>query len=157
MNETRTVCFTGHRHIEAEERGRLKKALEQEVERQILNGAAVFRTGGALGFDTLAALVVLKLRKQYPHIRLELILPCPTQTLNWAPADVELYHKIRRHADSFRYVSDFYYNGLLQLRNQQLVDGSQVCIAYLKSSHGGGTAYTCALALRSGLQFVNLN
>ena len=156
MNEKRTVCFTGHRYIEATERARLKTVLEQEVERQILCGAEVFRAGGALGFDTMAALAVLKLRKKYPHVRLELILPCPTQTLNWHHADVELYHKIRIHADAYRYVSDSYYHGLLQLRNHQLVDGSHVCIAYLRSSHGGGTAYTCALALRSGLEFVNL-
>ena len=157
MAQKRTVCFTGHRHIDTADRQELCTLLEREIQRQVGNGAEIFRTGGALGFDTLAALAVLKLKRTHPQIRLELILPCPTQTQNWALQDVTLYDQIRRKADSFRYLSNTYFNGLLQLRNHQLVEGADVCIAYLKSSHGGGTAYTSALAIRSGLEYINLS
>ena len=151
----KTVCFTGHRQILSEEIRELIPLLESEIEAQILAGAEVFRAGGALGFDTLAALAVLKMRKKYPSIRLELILPCPTQTQGWAPSDVRRYKKIQERADSYCYISEFYYNGVLQQRNNRLVDGSDVCIAYLKHSTGG-SAYTSARAIRQGLDFVNL-
>ena len=156
MKSNRIVCFTGHRHIDYYDREDLMISLEIEIERRIQKGAEIFRAGGALGFDTMAALAVLKLKTKYPHIRLELILPCPSQTQNWASADVKRYKEILRRADSYLYVSDTYFNGLLQLRNNRLVEGADVCIAYLKHSQGGGSAYTSALAIRSGLEYVNL-
>ena len=151
----KTVCFTGHRQIFFDQREALLQVLQQEIEKQISEGAEVFRAGGALGFDTLAALAVLRAKKKHPHLRLELILPCPTQTANWAAEDVRCYEKIRKKADSYRYVSEFYYDGVLQARNNQLVDGSDVCIAYLQTSRGG-SAYTSARAIRQGLDFINL-
>lgn len=150
-----TVCFTGHRQISDAEYTPLMEALRVEIEKQIRGGAMDFRTGGALGFDTMAALSVLSLRREYPDIRLHLILPCPTQTQDWSPSDIRLYEQIMEQADSARFVSSFYYNGVLQVRNRALVEGSDTCIAFLKNSHGG-TAYTSALAIKKGLEFVNL-
>ncbi len=156
MNENKIICFTGHRQIPSADRIELIRALQREVVRQIESGATVFRAGGALGFDTLAALTVLKYKKTYPHIRLELILPCPAQTQGWAESDKLLYEKILRHTDSYRYISREYFDGLLQLRNRHLVEGADVCIAYLTRSSGSGSAYTSALAIRSGLEYINL-
>ena len=152
----KTVCFTGHRTIPESDFDRLNRALLQEIQKQIQNGAITFRTGGARGFDTMAALAVLSLKKSNPHIRLSLMLPCPSQTNGWQKNDVEVYEQIKLCADEVHYAASFYYNGILQIRNRHLVNGSDVCIAYLRNSSGGGTAYTCALALREGLEFVNL-
>lgn len=153
---SKLVCFTGHRHIPDAEYDALKDLLYKTLEEQIENGATVFRTGGALGFDTLAALTVLLLRRKYPHIQLELLLPCPTQTKGWKKNDVLLYEQILEQADFHRYISTFYFNGVLQMRNRALVEGADVCIAYLTESHGGGTAFTASLALKSGLELINL-
>ncbi|MBQ9805373.1 MAG: DUF1273 family protein [Clostridia bacterium] len=153
----RTVCFTGHRHIPDEEYKTLFDSLLHLIEQQILAGAAVFRTGGALGFDTMAALAVLSLRKRFPEVRLELILPCPSQTRGWSEDDTVLYEQIKAQADKVQYVSTGYYKGVLQQRNRALVEGSDVCVAYLRNSSGGGTAYTAALALKQGLELINLH
>ncbi len=152
----KTVCYTGHRTISEAEYQPLYNLLLKETERQIERGAVFFRTGGARGFDTMAALAVLSLRKCHPHIQLQLYLPCPTQTQGWAQNDIALYEQILRQADGHRYISPFYYNGILQQRNRAMIDGSDVCIAYLKSSFGGGTAYTSALAIKKGLEYINL-
>jgi hypothetical protein len=40
-------------------------------------------------------------------------------------------------------------------RDRRLVQGSDVCVAFLTQSKGG-TAYTVAQALKGGLEFVNL-
>lgn len=152
----KTVCFTGHRQISNADYPQLEEALHRAVEDQIKNGATHFRTGGALGFDTLAALCVLSLRKRYPEIRLELILPYPDQPVGWRENDALLYRQILSQADSHRYIAQAYYHGLLQQRNRALVEDADVCIAYLCNSHGGGTAYTAALALKKGLEFLNL-
>ena len=150
------VCFTGHREIPTGERDALLQLLDDAVERQIQSGADRFRAGGAMGFDTYAALCILKKRRRYPHIALELVLPCPTQTKGWSDADIRLYEQILRDADRYRYISTGYYNGVMQMRNLALIEGADVCIAYLRSSHGGGAAFTAACALRHGLDLINL-
>ncbi len=149
-----TVCFTGHREINTRIRAALAKTLKKEIEKLIARGADCFRAGGALGFDTLAALTVLSLKKRHPHIRLELVLPCPTQADLWPREDREIYQKILSRADAVSYVSSFYYNGVLLRRNDRLVEGSDICVAYLTSSHGG-TAYTYVQALQKGLEIIN--
>lgn len=156
MEAEKTVCFTGHRSLTSEEKRNLKNALKETLEKCYETGARCFRCGGALGFDTLAAIAVLNLQRDHPDIRLELVLPCPQQSERWNQSDVNLYEEIKQSADLVTYISDTYYSGVLQLRNRKLVDGSDICIAYLKNSHGGGTAFTCAYAIRSGLEFINL-
>lgn len=150
------LCFTGHREIPSTEYSMLRDRLCEVLEEKIAQGYTCFRAGGAVGFDTLAALTVLLLRKKYPHIRLELILPCPSQTRGWSENDEMLYRQIQAQADSYRYVSENYYRGVLQVRNRALVEGAHTCVAYLRTSQGGGTAYTAALALKKGLEFINL-
>ncbi len=152
----RTVAFTGHRDLSPQARTQLPALLDVLLEEEIAAGAVHFRTGGALGFDTLAALRVLAARERHPHIRLHLMLPCPTQTNGWAPEDIALYQSIFRAADSYRYAAPFYYNGVLQARNRMLVEGCDLCVAYLCTSHGGGAAYTAALALQNGAALINL-
>lgn len=152
----RTVCFTGHRQIPPEEYKYLQTVLWQELEHQFRMGARIFRCGGALGFDTMAAEAVLILRQKAPFAELELILPCPTQAESWREPDRKRYMEILSQANRIRYTGAAYYHGILQMRNRQLVEGADVCIAYLRNSHGGGAAYTSALALRSGLEYINL-
>ena len=152
----KTVCFTGHRDIPTDALERLLPLLNATVEAQIQAGATLFRTGGAIGFDTHAARSVLRLRQRYPHVALELVLPCPTQTRGWSEEDIRLYRQILQEADHHRYISTGYFNGVMQMRNLALVEGADVCIAYLRNSHGGGAAFTAAAALRQGLELINL-
>lgn len=153
--QERTVCFTGHRQIGAEHMMALPALLKQEIQKQVKAGAVNFRTGGAIGFDTLAALCVLEQKKQYPHIRLELMLPCRDQDAAWSEQDRHAYRFVLEHADSVSYVRDRYCEGCMLERDRRLVEGSDVCIAFLTKSKGG-TAYTAAYALKNGLEFVNL-
>lgn len=152
----KTVCFTGHRSIPESDFVRLNKALLEQIQKQIELGAAVFRTGGAQGFDTMAALAVLSQKIQHPHIQLHLILPCPMQTKGWNENDTTLYEQIASRADKIEYVSPNYFKGVLQLRNRRLVEDADVCIAYLRATGGGGTGYTSALAVKQELEYINL-
>lgn len=108
-----------------------------------------------MGFDTLAAQAVLKLREEYPQIRLILVLPCKEQTRGWPAADVDIYNEILHQADKVVYTAEHYYRGCMFKRNRHLVDNSSVCICYLTSDHGG-TAYTVRYAQSQQLKIVNL-
>ena len=150
------VCFTGHRNIAHAVAMRLPSLLDRVLVGLCEQGATVFRTGGAIGFDTVAALKVLELKERYPHIRLELILPCRNQTEYWEETAVRTYRDILEHADSHRYLFDSYVDGCMQERDRRLVDGSDICVAYCNRSRGG-TAYTFAYALRAGVEVINLH
>ncbi len=153
---TLTVCFTGHRQITNADAVKLPGLLEQVLTGLVERGATVFRAGGAVGFDTVAALKVLDLKERYPHIRLELILPCRNQTEFWEEAAVRTYRYVLEHADSVRFLFDTYFDGCMLERDRRLVEGSDVCVAYCKRSRGG-TAYTFMHALRAGVEVINLN
>ncbi len=153
--EIKTVCFTGHRDIPRDHAFALPRVLERELLDLIERGATVFRTGGAMGFDTVAALKVLELREIYPQIELELILPCRNQTERWSDADVRTYNHVLSRADRHKYLMETYVSGCMQERNRQLVQGSDVCVAYCYRNRGG-TLYTMSYALKQGVEVINL-
>lgn len=150
-----TCCFTGHRNIPENEYGVILAGLEKAVVDLILKGVRFFGTGGALGFDTMAAQTVLKLKNQYPHIYLILVLPCRTQTKGWKEADRRIYEHILSKADKVVYIADEYERGCMQRRNRHLVDNSAYCICY-QTKETGGTAYTVRYAQQKGLRLIRL-
>lgn len=154
--DIRVVCFTGHRSIPGEDAERLTELLEDTIVELCERGATVFRAGGAMGFDTMAALKVLDVKERYPEIRLELILPCRNQTERWDSVSRRAYRYVLQRADSHRFLFDTYFEGCMLERDRRLVDGSDVCVAYCARSQGG-TAYTFSYALRAGVEVINLN
>lgn len=151
-----TVCFTGHRQIAYSAAVRIPSLLDEVLTELCERGATTFRAGGAIGFDTVAALKVLELKERYPHIRLELILPCRNQTEYWEETAVRTYQYILKRADSHLFLFDTYFDGCMLERDRRLVEGSDVCVAYCNRSRGG-TAYTFTQALRAGLEVINLH
>ena len=150
------VCFTGHRQIPRDAAFRLPALLDRVLDDLVERGAVTFRTGGAIGFDTVAALKVLELKERHPHVRLELILPCRNQTEYWEETAVRTYRYILERADEKNFLFDAYFDGCMLERDRRLVEGSDVCVAYCTRSRGG-TAYTFAHALRKGLEVINLH
>ena len=155
MGKDLTVCFTGHRNIPRNHAAVLSSVLESEIVEQIKAGARIFKAGGAIGFDTVAALKVLELKDQYPEIELHLYLPCKDQTRGWNEVCVRTYNYCLEHADKVIYISEKYYSGCMYERDRKLVDGSDVCIAYCTQTHGG-TYYTCSHAKKNGVELINI-
>lgn len=156
MEEEKLICcFTGHRKIPAEHLRQLPDLLDQTLERLIRRNIVVFRTGGAIGFDTLAALKVLEKKEQYPNIRLHLFLPCRDQDKGWSSINRSVYDEILSCTDEICYIQDRYSRGCMQERNRKLVDGSHCCVAYC-TSEKGGSAYTLQYAKKKNLRIINL-
>jgi uncharacterized phage-like protein YoqJ len=116
-----------------------------------------FYAGGAIGLDTLASLVVLDVKKQYPDIRLNLVLPCNGQESKWTQEQKAIYSEIKERADSIRILSPFFYNGCMQVRNRGMLLCSDLCIAYLRAgTSGGGSLNTVIQATKMGITVINL-
>jgi len=133
----------------------IKSKLKNTIIDLIGDGVIYYGAGGALGFDTLAALTVLELKQQYPQIKLILVLPCKNQTRNWQQSDIEVYENIKSQADKVVFTSEMYYNGCMLKRNKHMVDNSGYCICY-KTRDTGGTAYTVKYATEKQLNIINL-
>ena len=70
-----TCCFTGHRKIPHEQFAHIQKQLKETIQELIQKGVIYYGAGGALGFDTLAARTVLKMKEDYPSKEVQDELP----------------------------------------------------------------------------------
>ena len=140
--KSKTCCFTGHRVMSDQEKQIAAVRLRQVIAELVKEGVVYYGAGGALGFDTLAAQTVLEMKKEYPQVRLILVLPCEDQT-------------IKARCDKVVYVSRRYTPDCMYKRNRHLVEHSGTCICYLKNDTGG-TAYTVGYGRRKEIQIINL-
>ena len=155
LDRITSVCFTGHRDIDKNSAYFIPSALKATVRTLIELGATTFLCGGAVGFDTIAALCIIELKEEYPDIRLHLVLPCKNQTRMWNETSRTIYDMILKRADRVEYLHESYTQNCMHDRNRRLVDLADVCIAYCVHS-GGGTAYTMSYALKCNKQLINI-
>jgi uncharacterized phage-like protein YoqJ len=148
-------CFTGHRVIPFGKRAALSAILDRRIAALFDVGFTEFRAGGALGFDTLAAERVLFFKQTHPECHLHLLLPCRDHDKSWSAHDRAVLQEIVQKADSVRILSEYYRPDCMHARNRALVEGSDLCLAYLTKNRGG-TLYTCSYALKNGVRLINL-
>jgi len=72
----------------------------------INEGVRYFYAGGNLGFDMMAALTVLNLKKRFPHIKLILALPYEDRTKCWREENQKIRSHILKQADMVAYLSE---------------------------------------------------
>ncbi len=153
---SKICCFTGHRKCTTLSQKEITTKLESKLVELIENESFTdFRTGGAKGFDSLAAIAVLNLKKKYPNIKLHLLLPCKGQERYFSPIEKKLYYFTLENADSVTYIQERYSEGVMFARNRALVDGADLCIAYLEKLEGG-TYQTVNYARKSRVNTINL-
>ena len=150
-----SCSFTGHRVIEKDDYYKVMFLLQKIVEEKIKEGYKIFCSGGALGFDTLAAMTVLKLKETYPDIQLHLYLPCMDQAEKWPKDAQEKYEYIKQQANLISYAVQIHTPECMHQRNRSLIDKSSVCIAYCKQEKGG-TAYTVNYAKEKNIPVINI-
>ena len=152
-----TCCFTGHRNISKYNLEKLKAELENAIEQLISYGVINFEAGGALGFDTIAALTVLKVKEKIPQIKLILVLPCRNQADKWNESDVETYEYIKSQSDKYFYTSENYNKGCMLKRNRYMVDHAEYVISAWDGRKSGGTYATVNYARKLNRKIINLN
>ena len=148
-------CFTGHRKIKESSIKFILTKLKRELEDLIASGVDTFISGGACGFDTICASMVLTLREQGHGIKLIMALPCEDQDRYWKGKEKALYRDILSEADDIIYVSQKYHAGCMHERNRFMVNNSNHCICYLEKVDSG-TAYTVKYAMNKNITVNNL-
>lgn len=124
------------------------KHLENAVRELIGEGFDYFISGGAIGADQDFAEIVIKLKKYYPHIRLEIAVPCPEQDLKWCDSDKRRYKRILKQADFINILSSSYTPRCMQERNEYMADKCELMIVVWNGQQCGGT-YNTFMYLKS--------
>lgn len=143
--KTKTCCFTGHRALSEEARISLRPALLRHIQTLVEGGYRHFLCGGASGFDSFAADLVLEFKAQVTDIELVLVLPYQKQ----------VPHPLESQADRCLVLSDHYFRGCFHVRNRAMVDLSSACICYCRHEKSG-TASTLQAAKKAGLLILEL-
>lgn len=146
----KTAYFTGHRpqdlngfdpqdNVEIISMGR-----DSVIDLIENHGVTNFYAGGAIGWDTWMAKVIIGLRRTlYPHIKLILAIPCKGQWEVWKehnPEDIFEWMRIYEQADKVEYAyNNLYEHWVLPNRNTYMVDRGLYCIACWNGKESGGT------------------
>lgn len=150
------VCsFTGHRYIEPERRAALVELLGRAIEYAYAEGCRTFMTGGAIGFDTLAAREVIRFRISHGDVRLVLVLPCLEQDLKWNAEQKNSYNFTLSVADEVIYTSEIYTKKCMAVRNKFLAEHAHMLIAYSGRTNSG-SAQTLRMAEHMKKRIYNL-
>jgi uncharacterized phage-like protein YoqJ len=156
FNTAFTCCFTGHRDLPQNSVTEIYANLVHTLKILYENyRVKTFISGGAIGFDLLAAEAVLELKRSYPDAKLIFALPCIDHTKKWGDAAVTKFRLLSLCADQTVYVSQHYYTGCMQVRNKYMLEHSQFCIVYCKKT-SGGSYYTLREAKKMNLNVIEL-
>jgi len=165
----KTVCCTGHRpkgfpwdyrNIDCDSHQEYLESLACKIESLIrADGFDYFYSGGAIGADMDFADIVIGLRDNYyPHIKIEIAVPCQNQDLKWIEEDKERYRKILLKSDTVKILSDTYFPACMFERNKYMVDNSDLVIAIWNGEMSGGTFNTITYAKKNNksIDFIML-
>ncbi len=146
MNKEKTVCFVGHR--DDWRISDIKDRLKTTIEQLIVDGYTVFFDGDMGAFDNLCRETILKLKKQYPFIKIILVtayyhekreIPaCYSETVF---VNTELYH----------------YKQKIIKRNEWIVDNSDIIVSYVTEKYKSGAYRTLKYAQKQNKPIICLN
>ncbi|PXV68206.1 putative phage-like protein YoqJ [Dysgonomonas alginatilytica] len=156
IDKSKTVAFTGHRHINADNIAPLKEELTHTVRQQYHNGYTTFIVGGAVGFDLLAAEIVVELQQEFADIQLFCVVPYTGHHRAFDKEDKLRYIDIADRATVNIILSSQYYDGCFLRRNDYMIHNSSLLIAYHDGTYRSGTAYTVRRAKANNISIINL-
>ena len=130
ISRAATAAFTGHRFVDASKRDCVKKRLTRTVLYAYGQGIRNFISGFAIGFDMMAAEVVVSLKQNYPDITLIAAIPFKGQASRFGFYDRKRYDRLLEVADEVIVLSESYYPRCFLDRDEFMVNNSSKLIGY---------------------------
>lgn len=154
--EAATAAFTGHRWYYSSRKQCIMEKLEGCVREAYKNGITNFISGMAIGFDLLAAELVLSLKQDCPAITLTAALPFGEQASRFNERNKSRYYKCLSQADDIVILSNDYTSKCYLERDRFMVEHSSLLIACYDGRNKGGTFWTVNYAARIGKNVINI-
>lgn len=139
-----TCCFIGHSECYSLSEERVQTAIEALINQ----GVTDFLCGGMGNFDWMCARLTYGLKREYPHIRCDLVIPY----LTFCVLEPKYFDSIV-YPEGFE---KYHFKAAIVARNRYLVDQSAYALCYVTHSWGGA-AQTYRRAEKKGLQIKNLS
>ncbi len=162
LDRALSVAFTGNRQITAPRGvyvddlcGLISESLSRVLEELYHEGKRIFLSGGAVGFDLLAAEAVLRLRERCSDVQLVVVVPFIGQELKYSPSQRQRYDRVVSMADRVVVLEPKYSIAAYHLRNEYLIEHSSFVVAY-SNGRGRGTASTLSRAIANGVKYLNV-
>ena len=133
-----------------------KFRLRESLEYLIGMGYADFLSGSALGFDLMAAEIVLSLRQKYPWVRLIMVIPFDGQADKWPEEQRRRRAAVMEASDRIIYISHAFDRGVYFRRNRAMVERADLLLAAY-DGRPGGTEKTVAYAHSRGTRVLRLS
>ena len=164
--KAKSCCFTGYRPskfpflLDGKNREYIdfENKLTETVFSLAENGCNTFYSGMAMGFDIIAAETVLLAKRAFKKVPIKLICAVPfiEQSNPFTDDWKKRYSGILKKADNVILMSDSYYKGCYQKRNEFMVDNSDTVVTWF-DGRSGGTKNTLAYAQNKGRKIININ
>ena len=154
--EAATAAFTGHRWYDSSRKHSVRKKIEECVREAYRNGITNFISGMAIGFDLMAAELVLSLKQDCPAITLTAALPFGEQASRFNERNKSRYYKCLSQADDIVILSNDYTAKCYLERDRFMVEHSSLLIACYDGRNKGGTFWTVNYAARIGKNVINI-
>ncbi len=84
----------------------IKARLRDSISKAYEHGIRNFISGFAIGFDMLAAEVVVSMKAEHPDITLTAAIPFNGQSMRYSLSDQSRYERLLNHADQVIALSD---------------------------------------------------
>ena len=160
-------CVTGHRpkgfpfsrNIDSTIYNEYLTKLETEVKRFITDGYTHFITGMADGADIDFANSVIKFIDSGFSISLEAAIPYPIHTSHNVTEYSCERNRILKRCSKVTVASPYYHKGCMQIRNEYMVDNSDIVLAIWSGNETGETWNTIRYARSKGkeIKYIMLN
>lgn len=151
----KSCCFIGHNSIPISLIMRLKaiSAMEDLIDQ----GVTDFYAAGIVGWDMICEKAFLRLREEYPQIKLHLLLSQykKSRMKNRNKDPNKNFGAVLSSSDGVEF--DFV-EGCLTKRMAKIVELSDCCLCYYeKIASSSSTALTIRLAEKKGIKIINLS
>lgn len=163
-SENLSCCFTGYRPqkfpFPLEQGNAEYTAFENQlcdtIFKLIKNGCKSFYCGMAMGFDLIAAEIVLEARRAVrEEVSLISVIPFLEQAKYFDRTWRMRYERVLTEADERILISDRYFKGCYLKRNHFMIDNSD-CVLTWFDGVAGGTKSTLNYAERKNRSIINL-
>lgn len=136
--EYHTAMITGHRWFD------YNVPIDKLITMAVNQGVTHFLCGMALGTDQVAAEILVQRKLKWTAV-----IPCADQDKMWKPHQRSHYRKLVEQASKQVTLYKQYSAGVMQARNQWMVERADICLAVFSGDPhgvGGGTATTVKMA-----------
>ncbi len=157
-------CFTGYRpakfpfslNREDEDYKKFENALVEEILSLVGSGCRIFYSGMAMGFDIIAAELVLMLKRAYGYsdIKLICVLPFLDQGESFTSFWKKRFYSVLDLCDEKIVLADEYFSGCYQNRNVYMVNNSDAVLTWYDGKPGG-TRNTLEYAAKTQKYIIN--